>query len=380
MSEASSPSVIDTSSPRWIDRPLRLSRALARIGVAFAILGVLAELTARLYDARAYGIPFNATPDVNDDLVIRDSIGLRGRPNGKYLDRQLNSGGFRSPESALTPMPGCVRVMVLGSSESFGYEEPNGEEYPAQLADSLGTRGCFQVMNAAIVGFSLPLMHQLYERWGARFSPDIVVIMANPLPYIADEPPRAPAPLLVESREVRRQWRPRLLSKVRGLVNYPAFIQRRRIERMVDQLVTGRPPEWFFREVPAKRLALFRSDVDSLVAKVLAQNATPMLLVHPIRFRSLSEADAFTEMQAMRQFGGRALPEVLLQFDRAGGDAVRAIAALRGVPVVDLPPLMNGRHEFFADPVHYTPAGSAVVARTVAGAISRWRNDSTVRR
>ena len=50
------------------------------------------------------------------------------------------------------------------------------------------------------------------------------------------------------------------------------------------------------------------------------------------------------------------------------------LARLTGAKIV------NGRHELFADPVHYTPAGSAIVARTVAGAISRWRDDRALRR
>jgi len=263
--------------------------------------------------------------------------------------------------------------MTLGSSESFGYAEPAGQEYPAQLADSLSSSGCYQVMNAAIVGIAVPAMQQLFERWGSRFHPDVVVILANPLSYVGNEPPLPPKPVASTGTPAPRPFgqrlRPRFPGKLRDLVQYPAFIQRRRIERMVETLVSGRTPEWFFRDIPLDRLAMYRRDVDSLVMSVRRSGAKPLLVVHPLRYLRIDEPGASTELQAMRQFSARALPETVFRFDSAGAEVVRVLAAARGVSLADVPSRMNGHHELFADLVHYTPAGAAVLAGEVARVI-----------
>ena len=48
--------------------------------------------------------------------------------------------------------------MAIGSSETFGTGTTLGQEYPAQLQDSLSIQGCYQVLNAALVGMGLRAM------------------------------------------------------------------------------------------------------------------------------------------------------------------------------------------------------------------------------
>ena len=126
-----------------------------------AVLVMLGEVGARIDERVRYGTPIGASPDMNGDLTVQDSIGLRGRPHGQFKNFRLNSEGFRSPEGTLTPMPkpGCVRVMTFGSSETFGYEEPPGQEYPAQLADSRQAFG--SSLQGGLLVWSLRSLHEL---------------------------------------------------------------------------------------------------------------------------------------------------------------------------------------------------------------------------
>jgi hypothetical protein len=361
----------ESTSPRPL-RTIPVARVFVWLAALALPLGIAAEWYARFDDQRQFGTPFSANPDLNRDLILQDSLGVRGRPSGQYMGWRLNSGGFRSPEAALTAKPDCPLVMTLGSSETFGYMESPGKEYPAQLADSLAGRGCFRVLNAGIVGMNLPGTMQYFALWGARFHPDVVVLIANPLPYLGDGVPAAPArtPGNGSTAPSRFPWRPRLPSKLKALINYPAFIQRRRIERMVERLIDGKPDDWFFREIPNDRLAMFRRDLIAAVETIRATGATPLLVMHPMRYTNLDAPGARTEMQAMRQFGARPLPEVLLAFDRAGGRVAAEIATTMDVPVVDLPAVMNGHLELFSDPVHYSEAGAAVIAAQLSRAIS----------
>lgn len=361
----------DATSPRsfW---PVPVARIFLWLAALALPMGIAAEWYARFDDQRRYGTPFSANPDLNRDLILQDSLGVRGRPDGRYMGWRLNSGGFRSPEAALTATPDCPLVMALGSSETFGYNESPGKEYPAQLADSLAGRRCYRVLNAGIVGMNLPGTMQFFSLWGARFRPDVVVLIANPLSYLGDGVPAAPARTAGDGRTPpsRFRWRPRLPSKLKALINYPAFIQRRRLERMVERLVDGKPEDWFFREIPNDRLALFRRDLTAAVETIRASGATPLLVMHPMRYTNLDAPGARTEMQAMRQFGARPLPEVLLSFDRAGSRVVAEIGMAMDVAVVDLPAVMNGHLELFSDPVHYSEAGAAVIAAQVSRAIT----------
>ena len=218
-----------------------LWEAVRLIRLAAAVF-LAAELTARIDDYLNFGVPFLRAPDLTSDLVFHDSLGARGVPNGRYQRWRLNSAGFRSPESVITPVAGCLRVMTLGSSETFGVasESPN-HEYPAQLGDTLARYGCYQVMNAAIVGISTPGMIQLWNSWASRFRPDFVVILANPMFYLSDRAPTFPGPGSAQRGTGGPWWTPRLLSKAQQVIELPNVIQRVRVRRQLRQLTASHP-------------------------------------------------------------------------------------------------------------------------------------------
>ncbi|HXI22220.1 MAG TPA: hypothetical protein VNH46_14090, partial [Gemmatimonadales bacterium] len=241
---------------------LPLRNALLLFGAALIAVGS-AEITSRVDDAIRYGVPFWRTPDRERDLTMRDSLGLRGRPNGRYQKWILNRYGFRSPPMSALPRAGCPRIMILGASETLGYYESPGQEYPAQLADSLRRRtACVEVVNAAVAGLSLPGVQELWENWASRFRPAVVVVYPSPAFYLSTRGPSAPAP--VRSSPVsqdRRPWRPRLWQRAKDAFEYPEFIQRRRLAAALVAATAGRDSTWFFREVPQDRLERYRADL-----------------------------------------------------------------------------------------------------------------------
>src|SRR3954470_21024340 len=97
--------------------------------VAFSLVAVAsAELFSRIDDRVRLGIPIMHTPNGDRDLKLRDSLVIRGRPNGRYRQLRLNNYGFLGPDITRDPAPGCTRIMVLGASESFGMSEPPGKK------------------------------------------------------------------------------------------------------------------------------------------------------------------------------------------------------------------------------------------------------------
>ena len=220
-------------SPRRVMRRYILPLLLLAPIVVFA-----AEVTARVDDRIRYGIPFASTPD-SRDLTIVDSLGTRGQPGARYKGWQLNNFGFRGPDITAQPTTGCTRVMVLGASETFGYYETPGKEYPAQLADSLRDAGCFDVINAAVAGMGLRQQVWMWKNHASRFRPDYVLIYPTPLFYLRSDTSTQPQDVAAAAMPARR-LRPRLIERAKDVVDMPRPIQRQRILRWIAAETTGR--------------------------------------------------------------------------------------------------------------------------------------------
>lgn len=359
------PSPLASSAARRF--PFAKFLAVGYILVVLIVLG--AEIAARVDDHERRGIGWLEAPDYQRDLFLQDSFGVRGRPGGHFQKWHLNSAGFRSPESNLTSVPYCRRVMVLGASETFGYQEAEGFEYPAQLSDSLKGAGCFQVLNAGVVGLNTAGIIQFWSLWAARFRPDIVVVLPNPLLYLGDRPPTPPARPQVPVYDRGPWWTPRLIGRLKEFIHYPSVIQQRRVQRMVDALAVGHDSSWYFRGAPADRLEAYRADLETLLDSVISSGAQPVVLSHPMRYVSIADGDAAIELEGMRQFGARARIDVIASMDSAGYVLTRGIARRRSIPFADARLVMTGQHELFVDPVHFSERGAAVLAGVVARAI-----------
>ena len=98
------------------------------------------EVASRVEDKVSYGMPLMSRIQTSNDLVLRDTIGARGRPNAVFRRWKLDSLGFRGPDISVTPPPGVVRIVTTGASETFGLYEAANKEYPRQLEDSLRAR------------------------------------------------------------------------------------------------------------------------------------------------------------------------------------------------------------------------------------------------
>ncbi|HVH09641.1 MAG TPA: hypothetical protein VM736_07580 [Gemmatimonadales bacterium] len=348
--------------PRW-SRGVRRAAYWTAVGATCLLA---AEATARLDDRVRQGIPLLHVPDPARDLVLRDSLGPRGRPNGRYKKWRLNRFGFRSADMTLVPAPGCTRIAVLGASETLGAYEADGQEYPSQLEDSLRGSGCVEVVNAAIAGISLRRLTHLWNTWVARFQPSVVLVYPSPTLYLSENPPADPPAPRSAMEDDPPWWTPRLLERAHEVLHYPALIQRRRVARAVARAVAGRDSSWLFRSVPADRLNQYVADLDSLVSAIRARGATPVLVTHAMRFTVPPDPSDADVLNSWRQFTPRATTDAILAFEEAAADATRMLGARRGVLVVDAASALSGHREYFGDFVHFTNRGAGVMAGLIA--------------
>lgn len=326
-----------------------------------------AEITARIEDRLRLGIDWFAVPDHDRDLILHDELAIRGRPNGRFKKWSLNSFGFRRSEMSFVPPRDCMRVMVLGASETFGLYESRGKEFPAQLEAALRRVECHEVVNAAVAGLTLKGQIRLWEGWASQFRPDIVVVYPTPGFYLANSPPQFPKPPSGDPPELPPWWTPRLIERAKDVFEFPAFIQRRRVARRLAT-ITRTDPGWAFAAVPADRVELFEADLEALTGVIQATGARAVLLTHATRFGGTPAADDEEALHAWRQFTPKASGEILLAFEARAAEATKRVAERTRATLVDVRGVMNGHREWFApgDALHFNDDGAAVIADLTA--------------
>ncbi|HVP11343.1 MAG TPA: GDSL-type esterase/lipase family protein [Phycisphaerae bacterium] len=84
-----------------------------------------------------------------------------------------NSQGLRGPEHAAMKMPQIRRIVVLGDSFAWGHGVGTGQAFP-EVLEKLVPK--VEVINLGVPGFNVRTALQYFERLGAQYQPDIVLL------------------------------------------------------------------------------------------------------------------------------------------------------------------------------------------------------------
>jgi hypothetical protein len=227
----------------------------------------------------------------------------------------------------------------------------------------------------------------LWQNWVSRFDPHVVVIYASPVFYLANDPPAFPAPRIESAAAAVTRpisamtqsagflphlpagFSSRLVERLKDRIDFPDFIQRRRVMKKIAYATRGQPDEWFYQSVPAERLALFREHLDSLVTDIRAAGAVPVLVTHAMRFGDKLDPLDHDLLRSWRQFTPRATETVLMRFEVESAAMVRELARDRDLPIADVAALMTGQTRWFADFTHFNDQGAGVAAQSIARAV-----------
>jgi lysophospholipase L1-like esterase len=338
-----------------------------------------AEVTSRVEDRLRSQTALLSTLNYDYDLFQNDSQGKRiGKPGGRYKKWKLNSLGCRSGEISEARQPGKKRVLILGSSETFGVFESPDKEYPAQLHRFLNAVEPFEVLNTALPGMTLKSCTQAFEsRWKA-FQPDVVVIYASPLFYLNLSPETgksifnksaeqgAPSP---QENPAKPPFELRLVQRCKDMIDKPEFWQQRIDAQALAEKRAALGKNEVFREVPEANLELYLTDLRSLIDAIQATGATPLLMTHAVRSASPPSSRDLIELEAFLHHTPRATPEILLAYESQVRERMLMLAEREQVPVVDLAEAINGKREAFGDMVHFSDAGATTAAKLLAEAI-----------
>jgi hypothetical protein len=355
------------------DTRIALAGRLARAAGIAVLCALAAEVTARVEDLAFDGVPLAANPTADSALLYKGADGItRGRPHGRFRHWHLNSFGFRGPEIAQRPPAGVTRVMVLGSSETFGLYEPSDEEFPRQLAARLARQGPFEVVNAGLFGMTVRTMAPFWDAWASTFQPQVVVVYPSPLFYLQDAivprpvAPAAPPPQPARPSRPIADLQSRFVARLFDALEMPDVIQRRRDERRIAALTADRPPGWEFTSSPQDRVRLFEMDLDRLVSTVQQSGATVVLVTHAFRCQSPPTAADLDLLHRTRVFSPRTTAMAIHEFHGDVNRAIVRVAQARNVGLVDADAALSGRPQYFGDLIHFNGTGASVMADTLA--------------
>jgi lysophospholipase L1-like esterase len=92
---------------------------------------------------------------------------------------RINDHGLRGPDFDDAKTPGVLRVLTLGASSTFGFENRDDETYPYYLQhvlDRVAGRGRFEVINFAVPHADSDAIAAMFAVEGVPLAPDVVTV------------------------------------------------------------------------------------------------------------------------------------------------------------------------------------------------------------
>jgi hypothetical protein len=359
---------------------------LAMAGLMFVFI---LEICARIDDSIKWRAPFLSFYSV-DSLFGFDDEGMPiNIPNSRFEKWSNNNLGFRGRNISRAKPPGRVRVIFLGTSETYGTCESPGQEWPAQLGRILAQVGPFEVINAAGPGFSFQYYRRFFEKYINPLKPDVVVILANPFfhasRYIrASRSTSSPRAQIQGSNQQSRTPRPSLISHLRifskikqslrqslpsGLKRmYYTYIFKKQIaqkERLL--LASARPLD----AVPESCLSAYSDELKDLIDYLKGQGMQIILGSFP-SLMNRDNIDKYPEL--FLGFRGFSIEFSLwgdIDIAMKYNEVTRSLAHQMNLIFVDAAEAVPKDLVHFCDNVHFKDTGARAMAQAFAKAISQ---------
>lgn len=331
---------------------------------------VVLELCCRVDDYLQWSVGLFSISSA-DNLTVIDDFGKHGRPSAVYQKWRLNPQGFRNDFDVKEQKEaGQIRVFVLGASESFGLYESEGKDYPSQLKALLKTRGFtnVEVINAACAGMSPPRVKIFFERFIAKFKPDLVIYYPSPAFYLDEYPPTGSLPKQAKQAPF---FQFRILPKTKTVVKkfLPEFLKIKIYERMVDNSIQNKSPNWLWKFAPIDRVKLFEADVRLVCDKVIDSGSKILLATHANSLESPDKDFGYFQYVSWRSNYPRATYDCFVEFETKANKTIVTIGKDLHLDVLNIDKYIPKTKEYFSDFVHFTDLGAEVFAKLAAEAI-----------
>jgi len=293
--------------------------------------------------------------------------------NTEPTDRtyRINELGYRGGAFSKPKTPDSQRIAILGGSAVFDIYATEGKDWPHQVEQILRARGFphAEVLNAGVPGHaSFDSVGRIYSQiW--MLNPDFVLLYNawNDIKYFTVLSPSKPlifqiAPFDPEADSLQNYFG--ILD--RAMCNSQVYVKLRTryLLRKLNVGEEGVIPQMTYQSTYGPSgLDQYRLNLRLFVDASREIGSTPILLTQA----GLMAAGNTEAERARIAYSYQGLShEALLRAMSECNDAVREIGREKGVDVLDLAAMFNGRAELFKDHVHTTESGSEAIATAVA--------------
>ncbi|HET7033295.1 MAG TPA: SGNH/GDSL hydrolase family protein [Casimicrobiaceae bacterium] len=330
---------------------------------AIALLLLAAEGAVRVRQTMKYG----SADRIEDAWTVDRRLDLRV-PVANYSNGRIsvNSLGFRGPEIAMPKPPHTVRIAYLGASTTWCAEVSGNESvWPhlatASLADAFpGTR--FDYVNAGVPGYTMPSILVNLENRVAPLQPDVIVIYEAANMLSGEMRERAEKAGIIEKRDVEVSSFPSRYSLLWYLVekNLRLKAAQRNVESNRHLL-----------EVDANSLGSeYRKALTQVV--VAAQRSAKLVAVATFAIQPRAGQSREQQMRASESalfYMPFVTPQTIIDSYAQYNRIMREVAAEKGVLLIEGENDIPGDAVHFTDSVHFSDAGSALMARRISAAL-----------
>lgn len=306
-------------------------------------------------------------------------------PNMTYQKWKINSLGFRGKEIDFEKKEGGIRIVCLGGSETFGFYESEGKEWPSQLGKML--RDKFQtveVVNASVAGLRVTQRKDYVGKYVLPLKPDFMIIFQQRILEYVKESIRGvkrkeetnrrggkklknieEAPIPVSAK--------RVFSKIEDvfmkcfpeglLTKHRLRKLRRRIRQKEKRHLIHKEP---MNEVPDNIVFEYERDLKAFIHYLKENHIIPILSTFPALVTPSNRAIHEEILLATRLIFCIELSENgILHALRVLNDTIRKVAKEENLILIDNENLIPKTREYFGDNFHYTDRGAEFLAGNI---------------
>jgi hypothetical protein len=317
------------------------------------------EICARVDDYVKDGAPLFGNYGMST-MLTHDEFGVIGRPYGHYAKWKLNALGFRGPDIHAD----TLKVICIGSSETFGMGETAGMEYPRQLERVLNAREPdlhVEVVNVAFAGESLGAVSHRIDKIVDKISPRMAVLYPSFYAYINEATIGQPDPVdwVAEPKGFESRIEGKLLSSMDRVPQWAGNLRYRwHIWRNVRNAKV-------MDTIPESHVDQFRSDLRGVLDGLQQRHVCSALVTHATFFGQTVDPNEREMLTAWRRFEPTLADDGYLDAERRLNAVIRQEARARHLPLVEVSNVLSGP-ENFTDWAHFTNHGSSRMANFIA--------------
>jgi hypothetical protein len=367
---------------------MRLKKAITILVSVFVFVATM-EVCARIDDKIRYDAPFFSLYS-SDLLRSIDDEGINiNVPNNQFEKWKINQLGFRGPDIPLIKPKGMVRIICVGTSETFGLYEDPGKEWTTQFKDLLEEFRRFQVINVSVVSLPLKKYHRYIEKYVLELKPDIIILFINPFRYgvgVNKFTERQTLPRK-EVNKSERGWKISLSGGTPTLRILPKFVHvvhkrvpekvmklyrilkmKKQLRKLENARLNGNKP---LDMVSKESLDTFRTDLEELIQFLSHQKIEVIMSSYPVLISTKNIQDHLDIFLWFRSFYIELSLLGIIDASLKFNNVIKEVSIKHGITFIDNNAAIPKNTRYFIDNVHYTNEGARFIASSFANYIKR---------